>query len=182
MYSVPNPKSRNYKRDKETKSQDCAFRAKFQNNISLKNFRTFNIILKWKKKNHSIDILTHVHRYLTNGNTEKRKQQCIHCNQSRGHGLGEWSRYRMDGRTTVVFRGNKAGRQAWGHCRRRLRPPRLWILHPRPSNYGPCSPLNAFWLREGTMSHLDTSPFHLGHRFIAQLDVCQWLPTWVACE
>lgn len=38
MYSVPNPKSRNYKRDKETKSQDCAFRAKFQNNISLKNF------------------------------------------------------------------------------------------------------------------------------------------------
>lgn len=82
-----------------------------------------------------------------------------------------------DGRTTVAFRGNKAGRQAWGHCRRRLRPPRLWILHPRSSNYGPCSPLNAFWLREGTMSHLDTSPFHLGHRFIAQLDVCQGLPT-----
>lgn len=27
------------------------------------------------------------------------------------------------------------------------------------------------------MSHLDTGPFHLGHRFIA--DVCQGLPTWV---
>lgn len=82
-----------------------------------------------------------------------------------------------DGRTTAAFRGNKVDKPEDtvdndNHACARHSP--LWILHPRPSNCTPCSPLNAFWLCSATMSHLDvTGPFHLGHRFIAQLvDVC----------
>lgn len=82
-----------------------------------------------------------------------------------------------DGRTTAAFRGNKVDKPEDtvdndNHACARHSP--LWILHPRPSNCTPCSPLNAFWLCSATMSHLDvTGPFHLDHRFIAQLvDVC----------